>query len=58
MSSRPVHGTCTILSSGGHWSRSEPARSAALYAQYWQQKATIFRSGTVMFICSTISEDA
>jgi hypothetical protein len=30
-----------IRTKGEYWSLIEPARSAALYAQYWQQKATI-----------------
>ena len=44
MSTRPEQGSWITRTLVGYCSLIEPARSAAEYAQYWQQKATIFGS--------------
>ena len=48
MSTLPVQGTWMMLTSGGYCNRIEPARSAAEYAQYMQQKPMIFGSKSTM----------
>ncbi|BEQ14079.1 hypothetical protein FAK_11450 [Desulfoferula mesophila] len=46
MSTRPEQGNWMTRTLVGYCNLIEPARSAAEYAQYWQQKATIFGSNS------------
>lgn len=47
MSTRPEQGNWMTLTLEGYCNLMEPARSAAEYAQYWQQKATMVGSNSV-----------